>query len=77
MFVPRARGLGLGFMVQGSGFRVQIWGLGFRVWGSGFRGLGFRVHRNCIGFGSGVLSESFDRKFCQLFERVLFLAFPF
>ena len=23
----------------------------------------FRVYRNCIGFGSGVLTESFDRKF--------------
>ena len=22
-----------------------------------------RVYRNCIGFGSGVLTESFDRKF--------------
>ena len=24
-----------------------------------FRGLGFRVYRNCIGFGSGVLTETF------------------
>ena len=25
------------------------------------RVLGFRVYRNCIGFGFGVLTESFDR----------------
>ena len=29
------------------------------------QGLGFRVYRNCIGFGSRVLSE-IDRKFCLL-----------
>ena len=31
-------------------------------------GLGFRVYRNGIGFGSGVLTESFDRKFRFLFS---------
>ena len=34
-------------------------GLGLRL----FRGLGSRVYRNCIGFGSGVLSESFAFNF--------------
>ena len=65
----------MGFRVQGCqgsgfkglGFRFVVQGLGFRVYGSGFRvhgGSGFRVvHRNYIGFGPGVLSESFDRKF--------------
>ena len=35
----------------------------------GFKGLGLRylrVYRNCIGFGSGVLTESFERKFIFL-----------
>ena len=40
--------------IQGFGFWVQ--------------GLGFWVSRNCIGFGSGDVSESFDRN-------VLFFAF--
>ena len=36
---------------------------GLRVEALGLQGLGFRVYRNCIGFGSGVLSDSFERKF--------------
>ena len=40
-------------------FGLGVWGSGFGV--EGFRGLGF--HRNCIGFGSRALSESFERKF--------------
>ena len=34
-------------------------GLGFGVWGLGFEA--YRVYRNCIGFGSGVWSESLER----------------
>ena len=49
-------------------FGLGVWGSGFGV--EGFRGLGF--HRNCIGFGSRVLSESFERMFLA---QVLFFTF--
>ena len=58
----RASGTGAFCHNWGLGFRViRVKGLGFRVWG-----VGFSVYRNCIGFGSKSLSESFERKFFLL-----------
>ena len=69
VFVEIVQGLGPGFwgVLASFAFAFAFWSLVSGLWAPGC-GLWFALgSRNCIGFGSGALSESF--------ERVLFLAF--